>query len=298
MKIRILWTGLFILRSCLFTAAFSQEQMSVEQLMKEQEELNEAQKTEYTVATFESTHLIAGHSVEATKKRNLDFRISHRFARMDQGFYDLFGLDNASIRLGLDYGISDKLTVGIGRSSWDKEYDIPVTYKFLNQSTGLSDMPLSLSVMGGLMIKTLKDPTGETSFDERLSTAFQVLVARNFSNLISVQIMPVWIHYVQTPLPGDPNNIFSPGIGASIRISKRVRFNTEYYPLFPGNKLIGTTAPLSFGFDIQTGGHVFQLFISNSIGTNERLLVTQTTDRWDKGQLHFGFNILRVFSLK
>ncbi len=157
-------------------------------------------------------------------------------------------------------------------------------------------MQVSMSILVELMVKTLKDPSGETSFDERLRTACQLLIARKFSNAFSAQIMPVWIHYVQTPQQGDPNDIFSIGLGGSLKVFKRVRLNIEYYPLFPNNKLSGTTSPLSIGFDVQTGGHVFQLFVSNSVGTDERLLVTQTFDKWSKGQLHIGFNILRVFS--
>ncbi len=295
MKARVLFAGCFILWSCFYISA--QTTPTVEQLMKEQDIQDSTQRIQRVIGTFESSRLIAGHSVETSKKRNLDFRISHRFDEMDEGIYDFFGLDNASIRFGFDYGITDRLTAGVGRSSWDKEYDITGKYKLLEQSSGKRNMPLTLTLLGELMIKTLKDPTGETTFDDRLSTAAQVLVARKFSTVFSAQIMPVWIHYVKTPQVGDPNDIFSIGIGASFKIFKRVRFNAEYYPLFSGDKLSGTTAPLSLGFDIQTGGHVFQLFVSNSIGTNERLLITQTTGRWDKGQLHIGFNILRVFSL-
>ncbi len=286
----VLWIGSLI--------SLSGQTTSVEQLIKEEEAQDDALRTDLTVGTFESSRLIAGRSVETSKKRSLDLRISHRFSRIDGGLYEFFGLDNASVKVGLDYGITDRLTVGFGRSSWDKEYDFPVTYRILRQSTGRHTMPVSVTVMGGWMIRTLKDPEGDIPpLGDMSSTALQLLIARKFSNIISAQIMPIWIHYVKTPQEGDPNDIFSPGVGGSIRIFKRVRFNAEYYPLFSGDKLGGTVSPFSVGFDIQTGGHVFQLFIGNATGTNERLLVTQTTDRWDKGQLHVGFNILRVFPL-
>lgn len=230
------------------------------------------------------------------KKRSLDLRISHRFGRIDGGLYEFFGLDNATVKVGLDYGVSDRLTVGFGRSSQDKEYDFPVTYRLLRQSTGRHAMPVSVTVLGEWMIRTLKNAEGDyPSIGDMTSTALQLLIARKFSDVISAQVMPVWIHYVQTPQDGEPNDIFSVGLGGSIRVFKRVRFNAEYYPLFAGNKLTGTVAPFTVGFDIQTGGHVFQFFIGNATGTNERQLVTQTTDRWDQGQLHIGFNILRVF---
>ncbi len=297
MKVNIITaTGWFIiLTTCVCSPVRAQE--NVEQLLEKENAREDSLRTEPVPATFESTRLIGGHSVETTRKRNLDFRISHRFDQMDEGFYDFFGLDNAAIRFGLDYGITDRLTVGAGRSSMFKEYDIPVTYKILRQTTGRHRMPVTMTLLGALMIQTLRDPSGQTSFDERLTTACQLLVARKFSSVISLQLMPIWIHYVQTPLDDDPNDILSVGVGGSIRLFKRVRLNVEYYPLFAGNKLTGTTAPLSIGFDMETGGHVFQLFVSNSIGTNERLLVTQTVDKWNKGQLHLCFNILRVFSL-
>ncbi len=271
---------------------------TVEQLMKEQDAQDDARRTELAMGTFESSRLIAGHSVETSKKESLDLRISHRFGPIDGGFYEFFGLDNASVRVGLDYGITDRLTVGFGRSAWDKEFDFPVTYRIFQQSTGQHNMPVSVTVLGEWMIRTLKDSEGNIpSLGDMTSTALQLLIARKFSNVISAQVMPVWIHYVKTPQDGDPNDIFSIGLGGSVRILKRVRFNAEYYPLFSGNKLSGTVSPFTVGVDIQTGGHVFQLFIGNATGTNERLLVTQTTERWDKGQLHIGFNILRVFPL-
>ncbi len=271
---------------------------SAEQLMQEQEAQDAAQRTEIVVGTFESSRLIAGHSVETNKKRSLDFRVSHRFGLIDGGFYEFFGLDNASIRIGLDYGITDRLTVGWGRSTRDKEFDFPVTYKILRQSSGRHNIPVSVTVLGELMLRTLKNSEGDIpTFDEMSSTALQLLIARKFSSAISAQVMPVWIHYTETPQEGDPSDIFSVGLGGSVRIFKRVRINAEYYPLFSGNKFDNTVSPFSIGFDIQTGGHVFQLFIGNATGTNERQLITQTADRWNKGQLHFGFNILRVFPL-
>lgn len=296
MKLRlfILWGFLF----CGFHFFSVYSQTEVELLMKEQDSID-SRKTVPVIATFESTRLEEGHSVEVSKNGNLDFRISHRFGRIDQGFYDWFGMDYANIRFGFDYGINNRWMVGLGRSSLDKEFDFYTKYKVLQQTTGEKEMPVSLSVLGELMIKTLRSPDGQSiPFDDKLSTAAQLLLARKFSGVISAQIMPIWVHYEKTPMEGDPNDIFSVGLGTSIRFTKRMRLNVEYYPLFSGNKISGTVSPLTVGCDIETGGHVFQLFVSNSVGTNERLFVTQTYDRWDKGQLHIGFNILRVFSLK
>ncbi len=294
MKKSILVLSFISFVSC-FTLVYAQE-LTVEQLMKQQEAEENAQNSELAAATFESSRLIIGHSIETTKKRNLDLRISHRFGRVNDGFYDFFGLDYASMRFGFDYGITDRLTVGIGRSTWDKEYDLLGIYKILRQSSGKRNMPVSLTAMAKGMLKTIKIPNQERTFSENLSSTCQLLVARKFSRYISVQVSPIWLHCNLVP-ENNPNDIFSLGFGGSVRITKRVRCNIEFYPLFSDNKFENTVPPLSIGFDIQTGGHVFQVFVSNTIANNERVMLTQTTDKWGKGQIHIGFNILRAFEL-
>ena len=258
-------------------------------------EIDEKQ-TDYTIATFKTTRVINGHSVETVGKRILDIKISHRFSTLNRGLYELFGLDNASMRMGGDYGVTDRLMIGVGRSTFQKQYDGFVKYKLMRQSAGYKTNPFTVTVMGGIMVKTLKspDPTVKIKFNDNLYYTAQLLVGRKFSDNFSLQLMPTIVHHNLVQGVNDPNDIFAIGIGARQKITKRTSINGEYY-IVAGDKLPGTYNSLSFGFDIETGGHVFQLHFTNSTGMTERTFISETDGRWSKGDIHFGFNIARVF---
>lgn len=249
-------------------------------------------------ATFKSTHLINGHSIETTKAGLLDFRISHRFGLLNSGSYNAFGLDNATERLGLDYGITNNITVGIGRSTFLKQNDAFVKIKLLKQSTGPHASPISITGLAAVIMKTLKesDPNSKITSSDKTSYAYQLIIARKFSSATSIQLMPTLVHYNLVPLANDPNDLYSLGIGARQKISKRLSLTAEYYYQF--NQFSGYYNSLAIGVDIETGGHVFQLHFSNSTGMTESTFINQTSGRWGDGDIHFGFNISRVFKIK
>lgn len=263
---------------------------------------DKAAKT-YTRGAFKTGHIVNSHSIENTAKGSLDFRISHRFGPLNSGIKDFFGLDAATLRLGLDYGVTDWLTVGLGRSSYFKEYDGFAKARILRQ-TDKDEMPLSLSYVGGMSMTTQRagdllgrqlTPFEKFPMSNRLFFFNQLLLARKFNNRLTLQLMPTHVHYNLVNAKSEPNDLFSLGAGGRVRLSKRITFNIEYFYQF--NQLLGTTNSLGAGFDIETGGHVFQLFCSNSIGINERTFIAQTTEKWQKGGIHFGFNISRIFTV-
>ncbi len=256
--------------------------------------------TDYATATFKTTRLINAHSIEQLAGGVLDVKISHRFGTLNDGFYELFGLDNASIRIGGDYGITNWLMVGLGRSSFEKQYDGFMKLRLLRQSKGAKSMPLSLSGFAGVYYNTLKwaDTARENYTSSRFNYVFQLIAARKFSEGFSLQISPTLVHYNLVPKATDPNDLLSVGIGARQKLSKRVSVNVEYYYQIPGYKLEGSENALSLGIDIETGGHVFQLIFTNSTGIAENQYITKTNGRWQDGDIHFGFNIARVFTLK
>jgi len=243
--------------------------------------------------------LINGHSVENTGKGVLDVKISHRFGNINDGGYELFGLDKATMRFGFDYGITKNIMIGIGRSTFQKTYDGFVKVKILQQSTGKINMPVTLSYVPAIALTTIKydHPNRNSSFGSRLSYTHQLIIARKFSDKTSLQLMPTYLHQNLVNLASESNNMFAIGIGGRQKISKRVSINAEYYYQLPGTKLNGTTNSLSIGFDIETGGHVFQLHFTNSQGMNEKTFIADTKGRWDKGDILFGFNISRVFTI-
>ncbi len=257
-------------------------------------------KKEYVSATFKATRIINGHSIENVGKGVLDFRISHRFGSINGGLEEFFGLDGATTRLGFDYGITDWLMVGIGRSSYLKEVDGFFKAKLLRQ-TDNGHMPVSVSLLGACGIETAEAPAippgTEYYFSNRVAYTTQALIARKFSNRFSAQLMPTLVHNNLVPLEEDPNNVWAIGIGGRLKLSQRISLTAEYYYTIPEQKLEGSRNALAFGMDIETGGHVFQLFFTNSIGMSEQTFIGQTTDSWGEGDIHFGFNISRVFTV-
>jgi hypothetical protein len=264
------------------------------------EEEKEKPKTQYTTNTFQSTRIINSHTIEITPKGYMDFRIAHRFGTLNGGFYELFGLDNASMRMSFDFGITPDLMFGVGRSTYQKQYDAFGKYRFLRQSKGQRNIPVSAAIVSSVMVTTMKwqDPARENLFSSRLQYAHQLIIARKFSESTAIQLMPTMVHYNLVPKATDPNDILALGIGGRQRITKMVSVNAEYYYLLPGSRFEGTTNSFSIGLDIETAGHVFQLHFTNSRGMTERTFISETAGSWGKGNILFGFNISRMFNLQ
>lgn len=258
--------------------------------------------TDYATATFKASRIINGHSIEQMKEKQLDFRISHRFGPLNDGAYGLYGLDQSKIHFSLEYGVTNWLMLGVGRGSLNKIYDSFAKFRILRQSTGEVNMPVSLSYMTSIELKTQKfdDPARTNYFSSRLSYVHQLLIARKFSNNFSFQLSPTFIHrnLVKTEL--NMNDVYALGFGARYKLSKRLSLNAEYYYNYnPNNKFLDTRYynSASVGVDIETGGHVFQIMLTNSLGMREGTFIPQTTEKWMDGGIHLGFNISRVFAL-
>lgn len=250
------------------------------------------------IDAYRGTRLMYGRAAQTSPKGHLDINLEFRFASVDRGFYEWFGLDSAYARIGVDYAITDRFMVGFGRTKLNKEFDLNLSYKIMRQSKGAKNMPLTISLYGAGMVSSTKAPQGtDIAFGDRLSSVLQLLVARNFMDRFSLQVAPIWVYNAVTPLSDDPHHIFSVGLGGQVKITKGFKINVEYYPLFDGVKFEGTNSPLSVGVNLETRGHIFQIFLGNSMGTNEHLMLTTTHDKWTKGKIHIGFNLVRTFRL-
>lgn len=250
------------------------------------------------INTFKSTRIINGHSVENVGSGILDFRISHRFGLLSGGFYELFGLDQALIRLGLEYGIHENLMIGLGRNSFRKEYDGFLKWKILQQEKN-KQRPLSISLFASNSFSTIRNNRAYDSlFQTRLCYVSQILLARKINQKLSVQLSPSFVHRNWVPNPQNNNQTVSIGAGGRYKISKRISINAEYFWLPKPMKDANTSNSLSLGVDIETGGHVFQLHFTNSTSMIERGFITETNNSWVNGDIHFGFNVSRVFKLK
>ena len=166
-------------------------------------------------------------------------------------------------------------------------------------------MPVTLSLVASTSATTLTAEQvpwygegREDLFTNRLAYNFQVVVGRKFSEGLTVQLTPGLLHRNLVATPDAHNDLYNVGIAGRVKLSKRVSLNSEYFYVLPDQ---GAREPfhnsLAIGFDIETGGHVFQLHFTNSTGMFERAFITETTGDFFNGDIHFGFNISRVFTI-
>jgi len=237
----------------------------------------------YTSATFKTTRIINMHSVENAAAGVMDFRISHRFGFINTGAYDLFGLDQALMRIGFEYGITDRLMVGMGRSNVNKAYDSFLKYKILRQGSGKHNIPLSVSYFASAVCNTVKwaDPNRDNYFSSRMQYTHQLLIARKFNNDLSLQLTPTLVHKNLVPTLQDKNDILALGFGGRYKLTQRFSVNGEYIYVLPNQITSTFYNSLSLGVDIETGGHVFQLHLTNSTSMLEPGL---SQNRWDNGK--------------
>ncbi|BAV10377.1 hypothetical protein SAMN05421788_104252 [Filimonas lacunae] len=286
-----LYIGLLLL--CQYQVATAQDSSLLKML---EDSLAVDQQPEVVIGTFKATQLVNLPTTESPGKKSLQFLIMHRFGKLNEGAYALFGLDNAEIRFGLDYGITDRLSVGVGRSSLDKTFDGSVKYKILEQTT--KGMPISASFYGVLTNFTQRY-SDKPYLDARYRTSYtsQLLLARKFSSNFSLLLAPSWTHMNLVATPEDKNDVFAVSGGARFKFTKRMGISAEYNYFFD-NQIASAdiTRSLSFGWDIETGGHVFQFVVSNSRGMIAPYYLAKNTGTWGKGDIYFGFNISRSFN--
>ncbi len=270
-----------------------------------------SQNTTYATETFRDTRIISGQSVETSVKGQMKFLISHRFGDLYQEnafsiLYNFFGLSSGiNMRIGLDYGITNWLEVGVGRSNLEKTYDGFVKAKLLKQSSGDKNMPVSVSFYSGMSIIT--DTTIdiiETYFSNGIGFANQLIIARKFSEGFSLQLMPTHIHRNLVDSLTDPNDVIAIGIGSKLRVAKNIDLTLEYYYTPPGQLPDDFENAIAVGADFITKGHVFQLHFSNSLYLIPEHYIGKTADplfETVNGKsdftIHFGFNISRTFKV-
>lgn len=261
------------------------------------------------IATFKTTRLVNGHTVEIVPEGELIFFVHHRFGNVKEGIYSLFGLEQATVRLGFEYGWLPWLTTGIGRSSYNKTYDGFVKLRLLQQYE--KGFPFSCVLFSNMTVSTLKDSLLQGRFSRRIAYTTQLLLARKFSSAISFQLMPTYIHYNLVTGAKDRNDLFALGLGGRFKITNRIALNYEYYYLFPDQ--IQSYVPANatgLGVDIETGGHVFQIIITNTRAMFEPAFITDNMYFFEEdeelenpifrfGENWFiGFNISRIFTIK
>jgi hypothetical protein len=264
--------------------------------------LAEAPKDEPVIATFKATRLINQQTIEVGGTRSLDFRIHHHFGPFNSGAYDFWGIDGgASIRLGLEYSYNGRLQFGLGRTSYEKQIDGFLKYRLLRQ-TKSGSMPISVTLFSSAYrngVNGLKI-SGIDKFkfaSDRLSFVQQIIIARKIDDKLSIQITPTMVHYNLVENLADNNDAYFLGIAGRYKISNRTAITYEY-----GAKLLNYSESkyydsMGIGLDIETGGHVFQMFLTNSFGMTENQTFARTNSSWADRGFRLGFNVSRMFTL-
>lgn len=255
-------------------------------------------QTDYAYETFDDTRIVNGHSIETNQEGILTFIISHRFGTLNLGAYEQFGLDQATMRIGFDYGLTNNLMIGIGRSTFEKTRDSYIKYRFLSQSSGNKNMPVTMTVLGTAAMRTLKRTDGiDLTFTQKMAYTTQLMIARKFGSRLSLQVMPTYLHRNLVE-DNEENDVLSLGLAGQYQFLKNWSFSFEYYAT-PSTYLPDDYyQSIAVGIQIDTKGHVFQLHFGNSRGMTEKFFIAETTQTWTDGGIHFGFNITRDFTIK
>jgi len=297
MKIKIV---LLLIFSFFFFTSFSQTDLL---------DIADQQKPktkDFTIATFKYTRLINTHTSETLGKRTLDVLIQHRFGDINSGGINLWGLDGpANIRLAMEYSTNGRLMFGLGRSSYEKMFDGFLKFRLLRQTTD-GAMPLSVTLFSGMYYIAQKDVNKQSNgFDRyqyttnRLSFVNQIIIARKFSSRFSLQITPIYIHFNQVEKIRDRNDSYAIATALRFKLTKRLALTSEYVlrlsDKYDEDKFYDS---FGLGFDIETGGHVFQIHLTNSFGIVENQFIPYTKSKWNNAGIRLGFNISRVFSIK
>lgn len=276
----------------LFSASLFAQDNLLEELSAETKEWNSSPVT----ATFKGTRIINGHSVETRGAKVLEFMISHRFGDISEGIDTFFGLDYSSIRFGLEYSITDKLTVAIGRSSLDKIYDGYLKYRLLVQD---KSVPVSITGFASATYTSyegFKSEIMNISEKHRLNYVYQLLIARKFSDKLSLQLSPTMTHKNLVVNKSDDNTLYALGVGGRYKLSKRLSINAEYFWRINKEENSPYYDAVALGLDIETGGHVFQIQLTNAQSMVEKGFITETPIDFFSGEMNLGFNISRVFN--
>ncbi len=248
--------------------------------------------SEISQPAFKALQIVTGQSTKLAAKKEWYMIVAHRFGDISAGFKDFFGLDNASTKLGAIYGISDAVSVSLSRETNMKTFEGGVKYRLIRQN---EKFPVDIVGYNVMAVNTdlKKDNYPYLKFNDRLSYLTQALISRRFTDKLSLQLTPSFVHKNLYEPRNEDKNQFLTGLGGRYKISKRVSVNAEYFVNFDNHSFYKN--PLSLGVDIETGGHVFQLLFTNSQINSDIGYLTNASGNWGKGHIFFGFNLYRVF---
>ena len=256
---------------------------------------SESRDTSYVIAAFKGLKVVNFESTKLVYKNEFTLVVSHRFGSIENGFDTFFGLDNAVTRLNFIYGITDAFNIGVSRSSFLKVYDVTVKYRLKRQEK--NGFPFTIVGFNALLINTALDKQNLPflEFKHRLGYTAQFLISRKINTDFSLELAPTFFHDNYVAIDEQKNSQYALGFGGRYKLGKRWSINADYgWHLNRANNSPYKN-PLSIGFDLETGGHVFQMHFSNAQAMNSNGFLGQAEGNWSDGNIYFGFNLSRTF---
>ena len=249
----------------------------------------------YASATFKGLKIVNFESTKLVAKKELTFVVSHRFGSIENGFDSFFGLDDAVTRLNFIYGLTDNLNISVSRSSFQKIYEASIKYRLARQQD--NGFPFTVVGYNSAFINTALDKTNlpKLEFKHRVGYTAQLLIARKVSKTLSLEFAPTFFHDNFVVNDDQNNSQFALGMGGRYKLGKRWSVNADYGLHLNRAGSSPFKNPLSIGFDLETGGHVFQMHLSNAQAMNANGFLGQATGDWGDGDIFFGFNLSRNF---
>ncbi len=267
--------------------------------------LTTSERNQPVQATFKSTHLVLLNTNETQKKNDLAFWIGHRFGDIGGQFggaKTLFGLDLApDVYIGFDYGFTDKLTLGIGRSKFDATYNFLAKYRLIQQKENSTPFSLTLFGQSAIISREAFNNAEFPNKSDRISHYLSGIFASKISSSLSLLVSPSILLRSKTTEANDPKSLLSVGFGGRLKIYKRFSLIADYTlveglgrPINLGTNFYN---PLGAGIEIETGGHIFSLNFQNSPYIIENNFIPNTQKSWRNGGVRWGFAVSRNFAL-
>jgi hypothetical protein len=273
--------------------------------------VKEAPKQKFTRATFNSTKLINMQTTEMVGKGVKQFMVSHHFSYLwnkgagSQNFGQLLGLNSgvAHTYLSFDYSPTSYLNLGLAAAG-SSRYEGWAKFKLLRQQTGAKNIPVAIAWYSMFNVNTASDPDN-TLTANKFSFMNQLLISHKFSDKLSLQFMPAWIHFNTVPYGiNNSNEVFSLGLGGKYKMTSKLNLTVEYNRqmnmyknLISKNGAIVNYQPdlLSLGLEINTGGHLFQFYVGNTVDGSNIDQMARNSSSIKDGNFAFGFTINRSF---
>lgn len=249
----------------------------------------------YATAAFKGLKIVNFESTKLVAKKEMTFIVSHRFGSIENGFDSFFGLDDAVTRLNFVYGLSDAINVSVSRSSFQKIYEASAKYRLVRQQE--NGFPFTVVGYNSILVNTAleKENLPKLEFRDRLGYTAQVLISKKVSSKLSLELAPTFFHDNYVAYNEQHNSQYAIGFGGRQKLGKRWSINVDYGWHLNRADDSPFKNPLSIGFDLETGGHVFQMHFSNAQAMNTNGFLGQATGDWSDGNIYFGFNLSRVF---